>query len=122
MPDFSRYMMVSYQINDTQRAVDAWNRIQGDPTTITLKGTVSGQVVRVEFNGAPIAVASNAGDSAMLRCTVFGVQGHPDVSVVDTVIDADDQFALEIASKKVIFVVQRVITPPGEVQAFCESR
>ena len=114
MPNFDTYMMHSTPIDDSARAVDAWNRIQADPSTITVQGGTA-QVVRIEHESTPSDENTNAGESDMLRCTVFGVIGHP--VVANTALVAGDRFALD----GFIYIVQRVIKPPGEVQAFCES-
>lgn len=114
MPNFDAYMMHSSPIDSGARAVDAWNRIQANPSTITVQGGTA-QVVRIEHESTPSDANTDAGESDILRCTVFGVVGHPVVD--DTALVAGDRFAVD----GFIYIVQRVINPPGEIQAFCES-
>ena len=117
MPNFANYFTSSDAIDAASRAVDAWNRITDKPTTLTLQGAVSAIVVRIEHDGRTSDQDSNAGHAASLRCTVFGVKDHPDAAVIDTVIAEGDRFG--VGSN--LYEVERIITPPGEVQAFCVS-
>lgn len=115
MPDFDSYWIKNDPIDGASRAVDAWNRILADVSTVTLQGAGSSITVRIEFDGRQSDVDSDAGHAATLRCTVFGVRDHPDDAVADTVIDEGDVFQLNGNR----FKVERVIYPPGEKQAFC---
>lgn len=123
MPNFDTYWMVNDPIDAAGRAVDAWNRIQADKTTITLQGAGAAITVRIEHDGDPSDVASDAGQSDTMRCTIFGVRDHPDDAVADTVIAEGNRFRITGNSylSGNIYVVQRIATPPGEVQAFAES-
>lgn len=118
MPDFDAYFGDSGAIDDGSRAVDAWSRIQGDTSSIVIvrDGTsLAAQTVRVEFSGTGEEQMNATGRSGHQRCVIFGVKNHP--SVTDTNIQARDRFVIN----KVQYEVISVITPPGEVQAFCEA-
>lgn len=118
MPDFDAYFGSSNAIDDTSRAVDAWSRIQADPTIITIiRDAVSqtAQTMRVEFSGTGEEATSDAGRSGRQRVVLFGVINHP--TVTDTNIERGDRFVINQKQFEVI----SVITPPGEVQAFCEA-
>lgn len=117
MPNFDEYWTVVDAIDAASRAVDAWNRIQANPTTITLQGAASAIVVRIEHDGKPSARNGDAGRGNLLGCTVFGVRDHPADGVADTVIAQGSRFAVDGN----LYEVKRVITPPGEIQAFAES-
>lgn len=120
MPDFDAYFVINDPIADASRAVDAWNRILADPSSVVLvreSVALSAQTVRIEYDGRQSDVDSDAGHGASLRATLFGVQGHPSVSISDTDIEAGDR--LNVGG--FIFDVERVINPPGEFQAFCVS-
>lgn len=118
MPDFDSYFGDTEAIREADRAVDAWSRINADATIITIirdAAPLSNQTVRVEFSGTGEEASSDAGRTGRQRCVIFGVVNHP--SVTDTDIERGDRFAIN----KKQFEVISVITPPGEMQAFCEA-
>lgn len=121
MPNFDTYWQSAATIDATSRAVDAWNRILDKPTSITLQGAVADITVRIEHDGDPHEQPGTAGRAYSLSCTVFGVKGHPNVTVADTVIVPGDKFALTANGKTTVYVVERVIELPGEIQAFARS-
>lgn len=109
-------------ISVTSRAVDAWNRIQRNPTSVTIvrgQTTLSAQTVRVELDNATSSRAEIRGDgggnSAQRACVVFGVKDHP--TATDTNIQRGDRFALNGQQYR----VSQVLSAPGEVQATCEA-
>jgi hypothetical protein len=118
MPDFDLWSGGSSAIDSTARAVDAWNRINKDPTDITLvrNGTaLAAQTVRIEHDSTPSETMSDSGQGASLRCVVYGVLSHP--AVADTDIEEGDRFR----DANSLFVVQRVLHLAGQVQAMAES-
>lgn len=118
MPDFNAYFGDSGAIDAESRAVDALNRIVRDPSSVVLVrdgATIAAQTMRVEFSGTGEEGANATGRSGRQRCVLFGVKNHP--TATDTNIQARDRFAINEKQFEVI----SVITPPGEVQAFCEA-
>lgn len=108
-------------INANTRATEAWNRIQRNPTSITLvrgQTTLSAQPVRVEWDNATSSASElqgeGAGRSSRRYGVVFGVQNHP--TVTDTDIQRGDKCVLNGQQYRVV----ETVTPPGEVQATIE--
>jgi hypothetical protein len=118
MPDFDAYFGDDEAIDARSRAVDAWNRIKRDASSVVLvRGTttMAAQTVRVEFSGTGEEVDATTGRAGRQRVVIFGVIDHP--SIADTNIQARDRFAINKKQYEVITVVDL----PGEVQAFCEA-
>jgi len=109
-------------ISVTSRAVDAWNRINRNPTSITIiqkdETELAAQTVRIEFDNSMDSErkgdGGGGGMSARRDAIVFGVKNHP--TVTDTNIQRGDRFAVNGQ----IYRVVQVILVPGEVQATCE--
>jgi len=107
-------------ISATSRAVDAWNRINRNPTSITIiqkdETELDTQTVRIEFDNSMDSERKGEGGgmSARRDAIVFGVKNHP--MVADTNIQRGDRFAVNGQ----IYRVVQVILVPGEVQATCE--
>ncbi len=106
-------------INATSRAVDAWNRINRNPTSVTLvRGAVelSAQMIRIEFdNQVDSEINGDGGGMSSRRdAVIYGVKGHP--TVTDTDIQRGDRFAINGKRYRVV----QTIDVPGEVQATCE--
>jgi hypothetical protein len=105
--------------NNTQRAVDAWKRINDKPVSITVNrnGTaLATQTVRVEYSESERVITGEAnGMSAVRDVVVFGVKNHP--SVTDTNLQYGDLFAYDGQIFKVVFVISSI----GEIQANCEA-
>lgn len=104
----------------TDRAVDAWRRIQEKPTSITLirNGTpLAAQTFRLEYGRIGGDVQGEAGQSASQRVTLFGMKDHPDED--DSDVKQGDRFVL--LATKVQYRVLDVVHTLGEVQARCEG-
>jgi hypothetical protein len=123
MPSFE-----SWREDVVARAVEAWGRIDEQPTTITIRrGTASGgsltldaQTVRIEFGDSAredLVVRRGLNIApGVQRAVVFGVRNHPTVS--DTDIQRGDRFVIDATEFEVIAVIRA----PGEAQALCEAR
>lgn len=118
MPEFE-----TWRSSDQNRALEAWQRIGDQPTTIAIqRGTVTldPQTVRIEFsNSAREDLDLRSGldiTPGVQRAVVFGVRQHP--TEPDTDIQRGDRFVVELTEYEVI----GVISAPGEVQAICEAR
>ncbi len=109
-------------ISASERAVDAWGRIQRDPKPILMQrggSNLAEQTVRIEFDnqsGLQGEVAGAGGKSSRRSCIIFGVKDHP--SVTDTNIQRGDKFRLNGTDYRVV----QVISPPGEIQATAEAQ
>lgn len=105
--------------NSTQRAVDAWRRIQDKPATITVirgETTLTTQTVRIEYSESERVVTGEAnGMSAIRDVVVFGVKNHP--TVANTNLQYGDQFAYDGQIFKIVFVMSTI----GEIQANAEA-
>lgn len=105
--------------NTTQRAVDAWNRIQDKPVTITvIRGdtTLPIQTVRIEYSESERVITGEAnGMSAVRDVIVFGVKNHP--SVANTNLQYGDMFSYDGQIFKIVFVMSTI----GEIQANAEA-
>lgn len=104
-------------------AVEAWERINEQATTITIRRdaeTLDPQTVRIEFGSSAredmdVRRGLNIVPGVQ-RAVAFGVRNHP--TVADTDIQRGDRFVVEITEFEVI----ALIAAPGEVQALCEAR
>ena len=106
-------------INAESRATDAWNRIQRNPTSVTLvrgQTTLSAQSVRIEFDNTVNneIKGEGAGQSSIRDAVISGVIDHP--AVTDTDIARGDRFALNGQKYRVV----QIIRVPGEIQATVE--
>jgi hypothetical protein len=118
MPDFDAWR------DQTQaRAVEAWDRIREQPTTITIRrngGVLDAQTVRIEFNdGAREDATLRRGldvTPGVQRAVAFGVRHHP--VIPDTDIERGDRFVVGVTEFEVIGVIEAA----GGVQAICEAR
>ncbi len=118
MPDFE-----TWRSDPQARALDAWARIEDQPTTITIQrgGTMlAAQTVRIEFSDAAREDLSlHEGLNVVpgvQQAIVFGVRNHP--TVADTEIERGDRFVIGATE----FEVAGVIVAAGNVQAICEAR
>lgn len=104
------------------RAALAWRRINHRPTEITIRRgngssaeVLDEQTVRVEWdNAASINDGINTTRGTQ-RVVIFGIRDH--AKLPDTDIRRGDQFSLN----GVRYDVLSIMTPPGEVQAVCDS-
>lgn len=130
MPDLSKWRgnerQVISNIVPAERAVDAWQRVQRDPTEITIvrhDTTLAAQTVRVVMGTETNEREGQVGATLRRMGVVFGVRGH--ATVADTDIRADDRFALNVgtdaAPRWIQFTVLDVDYRPGEVQARVEQ-
>ena len=118
MPDFA-----TWRKDDAARASAAWQRIQDQPTAITIRragAALDPQTVRIEFSDAAredmdVRRGLNV-TPGVQRVVVFGVRDHP--LLADTDIQRADRFVVGITEYEVI----GVITAAGEVQAVGEAR
>lgn len=126
MPDLSKWRgnsrRVISNIVPAERAVDAWRRIERDPTQITLvrKGAAQpAQTVRLVMGTETKERQGTVGDGVRRVGVIFGVRDH--ATVADTDIRAEDRFALNVGSEDaprwVQYIVLDVDYRPGEVQA-----
>ena len=100
-----------------RRAVDAWERIQDNASSITvLRGStnLSAQTVRVELVREGQDRTGASGQAGVWRVVVFGVRDHP--TQTDTDIQKGDRFVYGGSEYRVI----AVSVLPGEVQATAE--
>lgn len=109
-------------LSASQRAALAWRRIQDRPTEITIRRgsgsaqtILESQVVRLEWDNTATEAEGINTTEARQKVVVFGVRGHD--TVEDTDIERSDQFSIN----GVRYMVFSIMTPPGEVQAVCES-
>lgn len=113
MPIIGDWMTIT-----TNRASDAWSRIQDKPTSITVtRGAteLSPQTVRVEWDNTGAEKTGQAGGiSSSRKVIVFGVRGHATES--NTNLSRDDRFAFN----GLIYRVIDVMVTMGEIQARCE--
>jgi len=108
-------------ISATNRAVDAWNRIQRNPSVILLvRGktatSLPAQSVRIEFDNTVSRDidGEGAGKSSARGAKLFGVKDHP--TVTDTDIARGDKFSLNEQKYRIV----QIIAVPGEIQATAE--
>jgi hypothetical protein len=120
MPDFAAWVA---EERDRVRALDAWQRIQEQPTTILIRRggeTLAAQTVRIEMgDSAREDLDVRRGLNVMpgvQRAVVFGVRKHP--TVRDTDVQRGDRFVVGATEYEVIAVTEAA----GEVQAACEAR
>ena len=121
MPSLDTWLGGTSAIDASQRAVDAWGRIQRNPVSIALargNSDIPAQTMRLEFDnrGSELEPVTDA-QVASRPVTLFGIQNHPTED--DTDIKRDDRFF--IANHKTIYRVLDIIYPPGEIQARCEA-
>lgn len=108
-------------ISEADRAIDAWKRINDNPAmvhSLVLRrngSKLSAQTFRVDFSASGAEVSGSGDNASRYRiiATLFGVQNHPDVSVVDADIQVDDEFGID----GVRYRVKTVLPFAGEVQA-----
>lgn len=122
MPNLNNWLFAGEAIDAESRAVDAWNRIQRNPTEITVERRGEDnviQTVRIEFdNTATESVSKSSGITASRPATVFGVIGHPDVSVIDT--DLSRGAIFKVTANNQLFRITDVQQLLGEIQARAE--
>lgn len=120
MPDFTAWVS---EERERVRALDAWLRIQEQPTSITIRRgteTLDPQTVRVEVgDSAREDLDVRRGLNVLpgvQRAVLFGVRNHPTES--DTDVRRGDRFVIGATEYEVIAVIEAA----GEVQAVCEAR
>lgn len=99
-----------------QRAINAWQRINDKPSSITIYRNATAQTaqtVRLEFDdGTKQDALSKAGGTTNEReLVIFGVKDHPTITTTD--LKDDDGFTYDGQT----YQVKGVIKLPGEVQA-----
>ena len=104
----------------SQRAQDAWTRINDKPSSISLLRDdtlpyLAAQTVRIEYSIARREVSGAGANTSVRAVTVFGIQGH--ATVADSDIERNDKFELDGDLYSVVNVNKTLI---GEVQALCE--
>lgn len=103
----------------SERAVDAWRRINDKPTSITVNRdgtTLSAQTVRIEYSESERIVTGEAnGMSAIRDVVIFGVKGHP--TVANTDLKYGDLFTYDGQIFQVLFPISTI----GEIQAVAEA-
>jgi hypothetical protein len=102
-------------ISPTSRAIDAWHRIQANPTSIMIFRVGSAQQFRVESGTGAGELAGPAAQQAVRQVILFGVNGHP--TVANSNIQSKDRFVLGNTE----YDVTDVLSVPGEVQAFAQA-
>lgn len=119
MPAFEKWTITSEPIPGSDRAVDAWRRIQEKPTSVTIvRGStpLAAQTVRIEKDSTVDRETEGAaGRSSMRNVTVFGITNHP--TVTDTNIQREDRFVYNGTQYRIIDVLVTL----GEVQARAEA-
>ncbi len=103
-------------LSPAQRAINAWQRINDKPSSITIYRNAvaqTAQTVRIEFDdGSKQDTLSKAGGTTNEReLVIFGVKDHPSITTTD--IKDDDSFVYDSQT----YQVKGVIRLPGEVQA-----
>lgn len=129
MPNFSAWLGDgTTTIDAAARAVDAWQRIQGWPSTVvftkpksvsktgTTPATVlAPQVVRIEFDNRSTAIEGAAGVAPSLKLIVYGIQHHATLPATD--MQEGYTFAMDGDSYRCI----NVLSLPGERQGVWEA-
>ena len=120
MPNFDAWRSAGTEaIDSVSRAVEAWRRIQRNPTSVVLRRgalNLTAQTVRIEPERAQAQVGDlPIGEKPRTRAIVFGVKGHPSVS--DTDVSHGDRFVYLDMEYRVVSINAYV----GELQAQCEA-
>ncbi len=127
MPNFQAWLGTTAGVK-SNRAEDAWQRIQQKPSSIVIirtanassTDTLDEQTVRIEYDsdasetgstGSTATTTPGAGRSSIRELTVFGVKDHP--VQPDTDIRRGDQFK----HNNGVYTVDNVIDSFGEIQA-----
>ncbi len=126
MPNLQNWMgganAGDFAISESQRAIDAWARINDNPSTkksieIWRNGSVlDAQIMRVEFKSSSASKMGDANENALnyrVDVVLFGVKNHP--SVDDTDIAPNDEFGID----GVNYRVEDTLLYAGEIQALC---
>ena len=118
--NFNEWMGDRGRIDLTARSTYAWERIEDNPTSITIVRNdtpLAAQVVRIEITNqrGTNQVVGAVGISGKQVAIIFGVRGHP--VVADTNIRHDDRFAVDGVQYRVISVAKK----PGELHAVAEA-
>jgi hypothetical protein len=123
MPSVTRWRITSRitVTDEGTRAVDALQRIQDRPTSVTLfrnESALAAQTVRLDYSEATTSAERRgvAGQPSERQLIIFGVRNHPDAAVLNTDIQRGDIFKYGGASYSIV----DVILLPGEVQAYTE--
>lgn len=122
--NFGDYLLGNGSVVATQyqtRAAIQWARIQDKPVDVEFvkPGTLSKnappgtkpvdivlptQTVRVEFDNRPSIAEGQAGIAPILRATIFGIHGHPEID--DTDIEEGYTFTWEGDSFRIVDVIR----------------
>lgn len=107
-------VLTNWMTTASNRAMDAWRRIQDKPTAITIARLGTAQTVRVEYDSSVGQPNGQSIQTAQERIVVFGIKDHP--TLPDTNIRRDDTFYLDDAEASQ-YVIDSVIPTLGELQA-----
>jgi hypothetical protein len=119
MIGFSNWLTETSAIDETFRAVKAWNRINDKPTAVAFKTvagtTLAAQTVRIESDNTVTESEGAAGQGPVRKVIVFGVQNHP--IVTDT--DMKEGYRFNYGNDQ--YRIVDVISTLGELQGIGEA-
>ena len=119
MPSLSKWVGSTDAIEASQRAVEAWRRIQRNPTSVVLRragSNLTAQTLRIEAERTQAQSGDlPIGEKPRARAVVFGIKNHPTAS--DTTIVQGDRFVYQNVEYRVV----NLSWYPGEIQAQCEA-
>lgn len=98
----------------SQRAIEAWKRINEKPTSIAFKppsgAPLAAQTIRLEYDNRSSVASSAAGAAPQMHLIVFGIKSHPTVAA--TIMEEGFRFVY----LKDEYRIQDVIETLGERQ------
>lgn len=97
------------------RAVTNWQRVLERPTTIVVERLGYAQQVRLSYARNVFRESEHAGETISREVVVYGVVGHPDPTVPDTVLMPNDVFRIDGSGTE--YIIEDVIQVPGGIQA-----
>lgn len=119
MPNINNWLTPSTAPQATDRANDAWRRIQDKPSTVAVWRGGSfhhSETVRVEWGNNTNVMPSTTSPNTVTSITeviVFGINGHATLTNTD-IVEGD-----EIALSGEVYQVKDVLITIGELQARC---
>ena len=122
MVNFNTWMQQNNSsLDESHRAIRAWNLILRNPTEITvLRGSsevLDPQQVRIEYSNTEREIDGSSAKGAKRDVIIFGVKNHPDEDVLDTDIKRGDLFELNTQD----FRVEEVMVVPGGIQVTAKA-